>query len=208
MPDLVQNDVLQYSIRYLQEGQTFLNTWTFRYNDDITGTDDYVAMCNQFMADLESPTAFLDVLRGQLHTSCTIYDHRMQLIYPSRLTAVVRSYDLPGTVTGAALPTNTAAVLTKRSINATRWGIGSWHQPGLPASALTSAGVMNAAYMTALDGNVSTSLFGNITPTGANGSLEAVIWGKAVPLRFSVITSVEPQPTPRVMRRRTVGVGI
>ena len=58
-----------------------------------------------------------------------------------------------GTGTSAALPFHTAAVITFRTANATKWGRGRWYLPCLGTNALAASGFdMLAAAQTALSG--------------------------------------------------------
>jgi hypothetical protein len=208
VPNLQNNDVLLYTIRYQQAGQIFMNTQVFAYTDSLLGNDDYAVLSNAWLAAKEGALDLIPSLLDIMHPSGSIVDHRMQLISPQRLAPIISTVGDPGTAIGDALPTNVAGVATKRTINATRWGIGSWHQPCLASSAITSAGVVANSYRVALETALQTNLQGSYQPGGSFGSIRAILWGRAVPLRFSQIESYVGQATPRVMRRRTVGVGI
>ena len=208
MPNLPNNAVLLYTIRYSQAGQTFLNTAHFKYTDNITGVDDYATYANAILDRFELAANIIADLADLMHPSITIVDHRIQQVHPVRLAPIIHTLGVPGLATGTALPTNTAAVVTKRSEFATRWGIGSWHQPGLPSSALTSAGVMATTWLDDLELALAGPLTVAFVPTAMNGEVNGVLWNITTPLRFTDVNSIQAQSTPRVMRRRTVGLGI
>ena len=208
MPNLVNNDVLLYTINYEQGGQRYMNTAYYKYTDSFLGNDDYAVLCNAFLSAKEVAGNFISDLKEILADSVTIIDHRMQRVAQSRLAPVIHPLNEAGEVSAAELPGNSAACVTRRTILGTRWAIGSWHQPGLTADALFNATNLNSTYMTNLEVMLNTRIRGVAQPGGSFGNIENVLWSPSVPLRFTPITAYVCQPTPRVMRRRTVGLGI
>lgn len=208
MPNLANNNKLLYTVRYSQAGQIFLNTLIYDYLDGFGVVDDYAVFSNAFLSDQEAAAGYIARILPNLNNSITIVDHRMQLVYPSRLAPIIHSVNSPGGVGTFGTPTNTAMTFTKRTLQATRWGVGSWHLPGLNVVDLDSVGAWNAATVTAIGLDISVPLRNPGTPTGMAGSISSVLWSPSVPLRSTPITSFVGQLQPRVMRRRTVGVGI
>ena len=200
MPNLVNNDVLLY--------QRYMNTAYYKYTDSFGGNDDYAVLCNAFLTGKELPGNFIADLKELLSSSVTIIDHRMQRVAGSRLAPVIHPINEPGEVVEQALPGNTAACVTRRTILGTRWAIGSWHQPGLSVNSLFDNASLNGTYMTNLEVMLNTRIKGSAQPGGSFGTIENVLWSPSVPLRFTPITAYVCQASPRVMRRRTVGVGI
>jgi hypothetical protein len=208
MPQLANNNKLLYTVRYSQAGQIFMNTLVYDYLDSFGVTDDYATFAGAWLSDQEAAGGYIARILPNLNNTITIVDHRMQLIYPGRFAPSISTVNSPGGVGTFGTPTNVAMTFTKRTGMATRWGIGSWHLPGLNVVDLDSVGAWNAATVSAIGLDISVPLNGTHTPTGQNGNITAVLWSPDVPLRSTPITSFVGQLTPRVMRRRTVGLGI
>jgi len=208
MPQLANNDILLYTVRYQQNSQTFLNTMVYRYLDNSGATDDYATLANQWLADQVAATGYIARILPNLNNTITIVDHRMQLIYPTRWAPIIGTVSSPGGDPLFGTPTNTAMTFTKRTLRATRWGVGSWHLPGLNVHNLASPGAWNVADADAIALDIAVPLVGSFTPTGSVGQITSVLWNVAVPTRITPISSLVPQYTPRTMRRRTVGLGI
>lgn len=129
-----------------------------------------------------------------------------QWIFPTRYS--LRSF-VPAVASGqvaiTSFPQNLAVSITKMSDFGTRRGRGTLHMPGVP-NTWVDGGELSAA---GLAGYVAIRDDLNDTVVLATGhTLTPVIYNRSAPGDSITITDALLQPTSRVMRRRTVGVGI
>lgn len=207
---LTPGAIVQYTLRGSIAAQTTLNSLHYVYEGE-TLADASTAFQTALTAIRGSFITALDKLQDLVTTGFTFVDHRFQIIWATRYTPAVQTLGFTGDLAVETSAPNTAFVATKRSDFATRWGIGSWHQAGLSRPQQEASGRWNQDYVNVLGG-----LFDDwftqavaIDPgAGAVGSMTPILWGKAVPSRISVIRSASGESTIRVMRRRTVGLGI
>jgi hypothetical protein len=100
-----------------------------------------------------------------------------------------------------------AAVITKRTAFAGRWAVGSFHLGGLPQNAYVN-GTLEPTFKTSV-GLVAAQLLEDITIAIVGGVYEPVIVHPVAAHDGStVLRETDVQDTLRVMRRRTVGLGI
>lgn len=176
---------------------------------------------NQAVEELQALVAQVQGVGGLIATlaaaqsSTVLYQIvRAQAIKPIRYAAVGASSTLVGARAGAAAPQNVAAVLTKYTELATarkaktgKGQIGSLHVAGL-LQADISQGLVTAPVREGVLADLADAMMVGITiPGGA--ILTPVIWHRTVAgTSTDNIVGVIPQVTARVMRRRTVGLGI
>jgi hypothetical protein len=209
MPQLSDNDIFLYTIKYQQQGQTFLNTMLLQYQVfDPSITADYETYGGNYLADREQVGDLILSLRAETVDELAYVDHRFQKIWPTRLAPVVNNLLVYGQKVGPAAPINVAAVFTKRSIVATRYGIGSWHQPGMAIADMQTSGTWKAAEVNPISLALESAFVGEKAVAGQVGTVQGGLWSKNVPARFTNLVSINPQLTIRTMRRRTVGLGI
>jgi len=208
MPQLVSGDILLYVIRYSQQSQRFMNTLALEYFDVDGVTDDYATFCNALLARYNGGGHIITGLTDMLSSTISIDEHSLQKIHSTRLAPIRESFtgNVGAIGTGPA-PLNSAVTLTKRTINATRWGIGSWHQPGLNVADMNNSGNWKDATTDALADILNVEFLGAVTPAGMVGNVQPVLFNPAVPTRKTPIISFFPNTTIRTMHRRTVRVG-
>lgn len=130
-----------------------------------------------------------------------------QRVSPTRTISMESATDSPGTVVGTESPANTAVVITKRTLTAGRRGIGSLHLSGFDSTSQTN-GILVAPLL-ALYQTVSTEVLNARTVTAVGMSIEPGLFNPGMgPSFFSRLFDTNVQDTIRVMRRRTVRVGI
>jgi len=208
MPNLASGDVLLYTLRYEFFGSTYLNTFHLEYLDTLGAVDDETAFFGAYLTQAEAVNQLIDDLRDITSDSLNFVDHRLQKIRAARHAPLVSQLSLAGTIAGDAMPGNVAMVATKRSDLATRYGIGSWHQPGMPYASATTPADWDSAAMAGLSTALNNWFNLGRTPPGMVGVVWPTLWNATTPLRKTRITTITVQPTIRVMRRRTKGVGI
>lgn len=207
MPNLVSGDVLLATFRYSQQSQRFLNTIYFRYLDGLGGPDDYGAFANAMVADWGAPGKYIGEFPGLSSTTISLDEVWIQKVASTRLAPIKTTYNLLGLVATSPAPLNSAATLTKTSIFATRWGIGSWHQPGSVVANMANSGNWDTTHVDNIASALNTSFVGAQTPTGMSGTFQGILYNPKVPTRKTDILSFNPQYTIRTMHRRTVRVG-
>lgn len=158
-----------------------------------------------FLSQIQAAGGIKDKVIAMMHTSAKLQYIGAQVLFPTRLKTVYAEPGAAGLKTGTEAPSNVAAVLTKESDFATRWGVGSWHQGGL-----TQADVVGGSISTALQVQMSALgaqiLLAQTTPSGA--TYTPIIWSPQFPSRITPILDTYSQDTSRVMRRRTHRLGI
>lgn len=105
---------------------------------------------------------------------------------------------------------NVAQVVTRRTERAGRSEVSTGHLPCPTTADAIIAGELTVAQKALLTQWLGAQ-YTTVTLLAGSVSLEPVIWHRGIPPEgrfYSIITSAVIQPTVRVMRRRTVGLGI
>jgi hypothetical protein len=201
------NDVIQITTTVNYRNQLCLNTYHYRY----TGTPvsdaepDLVALNVKFTALGGSVGR---ALQESINSDAVLIRLAYQKIWPIRQQAFVINADGAGLAVGdGPHPTNTAAVISRYTAIAGRGRTGSLHVPATLQSNLTDAGLWSAGYIATLQA-LATQL-----PLPIAALTSATNWIPGLfqlgdPSTFNVLTTTVVRNTPRVMRRRTIGVGI
>lgn len=199
---LLPDAVVQVIIETNLNSQRLLNV--LHYQADGTGAADYNVALNALIGVLLTPGDLVDTLSACQSNEAQIRRISAQPVYPARLAIISEVQAIDGTVAQPALPQNTSLVVTKRSDLATRYGVGSIHIPGIPTTFVANGFITGAASaaMTAFADQAS----GQKMAAGIIWT--PVLWNLATPGRVTVWDRYVIQDTSRVMRRRTVGVGI
>lgn len=131
-----------------------------------------------------------------------------QCVGPDRRPFARQAIGMDGTIVEPCNAQNLSAVITKQVEVPGRGASGSFHVPGLPVTAY-AFGDLDAVYVNKL---LTLAERINTTVTAIAGELviEPVTYQKSAegPGTFNRIINAFPQTTLRVMRRRTVGLGI
>lgn len=202
---LPAGSIIQVVIKTILFEQTCLNVLHYKYEDTVDA-DDYKAHMNLMWATFIQPAGLMDDFLACLSIDGVVQEVQLQPIYPSRLTPVRKVPDAPsGTNPNPTMPANVAAVITKASDNATRKGRGAFHMPAVPTLAVAE-GRLTGDYMLLLNALAEELIQPAVE--GLGGNTTAVLWDRELPLAVEKLTDAFGQPTARVMRRRTVGLGI
>lgn len=214
---IASNSVVQLTVRSKLFGQTVMNTFHWRWEIGTLPITDGAAALDDLEAELEA-NAWRDSYQAMCAPQVINAVADMQWIYPSRF--VKRSYVFfpAGTAPLATTVTNLAAALEFRSDVATRRGQSTKHIPAV-GGLNSAAGILDAGFLGAMDdfrvvhmlpitlhgGTYRPIIFGRARPsyTDKHGNVHP-----ALPVSTLPITTSESKDTVRVMRRRTVGVGI
>lgn len=212
------NSVCQVTMKGTLFNQAVMNTFYYRL-DPSGGT---ITNGGAFLADfndtLSVPDNFYDAYMACLPALVENVFADLQWIDPDRFIKREFVVGPVGTFTHVPTTANLAAVLELRANIADRRSIGSKHLPGLGGAALV-AGNVSAGLISQIDN------FGGICtteqPVGAR-SMRPIVFGRArpsytdkhgkvhpaIPKSYREVSGYIVQRTARVMRRRTVGLGI
>lgn len=185
-------------------GQRLMQTSHYRYNNP-GGWPDYTVPLGELIDIIQLAGDYQDDLRAIAHSSWTLDAWVAQPVYPTRLQKISRNVGLPGSVGGTGTPQNVCPVITRKGAVAARYSISAWHGPPVAATSMVG-GVLTAGLIAALD-DIGADLIETRT-LATSGTMTAVIWSPATPARITELETTETQDTARVMRRRTVRVGI
>lgn len=207
IPKIVVNDIVQVVIESRVNEQRCLNVLHYRCDAmDVALT--YAEALDQLMTRVggaaPSVVAYMVAAMG---SNASVEQIRAQRVSPRRDIYLAQSIGTAGTGTPTVQLSNVAGVITKQTELAGRGRAGSFHLAGLPIGAYTN-GSLTVAAVNQLQ-TLATEIQANLTIG------EAVKWTSGTfspqaPLaeRFHAIFEAFPQTTARVMRRRTVGLGI
>lgn len=138
----------------------------------------------------------------------TLNNVTAQFVSPTRTRRSSATFNTPGQVAEAVTAQNVSAVITKRTDLGGRKQIGGVHLPAVPPSRYVG-GMLTAAHLTAM-ATLRAALLATVSPPIAGGSYKPCLWHKKLPAQpaSDLVTQLVSQETLRIMRRRTVGLGI
>lgn len=208
MPDVAVGDVMQATIGYKAAGQQLLMVRHY-VCANLPVTPDYVAQLDLFVGELGigGNVNLVGALADCLHADAEITFIQVQQVGPIRRFYRRSAVSAFGTFAGDEyFPPNTSAVITLQPNNPGRGRSGSVHVGGLSTLAGTNEGLLSADLNVVLEALAETVL------RGVGGVAPANYWK---PVMYqpdeettNAIVGFALQPTLRVMRRRTVGLGI
>lgn len=203
---LVVNDIVALTYEATYAGQQI--RYNLHYRVTVAGSSTSAELDLQAMADnfASNGTNTLTAAIQNAHVDTFTFDAvTAQRVWPTRTIRLIKLSSFPGAINQTGMPPNVAAVITKRTLTPGRMGIGSLHLSGVDINAIT-------------DGNITTlTNYAAILPLLAAGrtvsavtmSIEPGLFNPTFPATFfSRIFDCAIQITARVMRRRTVRVGI
>lgn len=204
--------IIEVTIKYTVNAQINLNILHY-----VVATQSALATpeaeLGQFQSDFISPTGlnFTGFFRPLLATNATLNSTRYQWVFPVRRAYTALTHGVAGTGTyGACTAQNVAAVVTKTTALAGRSQVGSFHLGAVGINGY-SGGSLAAPYKTDVINNLLPFLVSSNIATVGGGVYHPILWHKfntTFNQNYNVLQAVELQDTLRVMRRRTVGLGI
>jgi len=198
-------DIIQATIKSTVCGQTMLNVLSYRVTA-VSSTTDVQVEQSQFGAQLNVANKVIDRMQNAMSNEATIQEVSCQFIRDTRWARSVVEIDIPGGIAVPCATANVAATITKRTEYAGRWAVGSFHLGGVPNDGY-DGGLLDPDYKD-LVALLAAELIQPII-TGAGGTYEPVLLhAPGEHGGYSNLTATEVQDTLRVMRRRTVGLGI
>jgi hypothetical protein len=207
-------DIVELQLRALLYDQVVINV--FHYRLRAAGADMDYQDNIEALRDTLHAGAFKTDWLALNSTDYSLRTWRVQRVAPARNFLIDLAVVEAGTFGGGNKTANTSAVITKRTdrvgnhtkgVHTYRGATGEVHIPALAPTMMT-AGNVTDAYRALMD------TFGGQMATPAVGFLGAiwdpVLWHRdaRAAVNYDVITHWFSQQTIRVMRRRTVGLGI
>lgn len=209
---ITTNDTIRVQVYSLVAQQICINTMDYDPTT-LVGNPEGPTFLTQTIDAIFSPGAWGMDLRGCMGSNTVISYATAQVIAPTRRALVRRSLNLTGMHNNECHTANISCVVTKRTELATArkqklgiGGVGSFHIAGIPLDTFTDS-VFTAVYLAGPVTDFMNKLDNFIVVGGT--VLQPVLFGRnSVNQVRTPITSVAAEPTVRVMRRRTVGLGI
>jgi hypothetical protein len=201
--------ILEYSVVGQVNGQKTLTVLHYEVSAPSAVGDPNLET-NLFMAELE-PLGSLNIISTYLSacsSAWTLIETRGQFVGPNRFSYANHPFGLAGSIGSDCRAQNVAGVITKRTLYTGRDQIGSVHMPGVPVSEY-AGGEITAGQITrylAIAAKLTQTV---VVPTGG-GTYIPVLWHRTqqFPSWSNRVQYTIVQPELRVMRRRTVGLGI
>lgn len=204
------NAIIEVSWRYEYALQQYLNIRHYRVATPVPDATPVNTEMNNFL-DYFNLTA-IGTITGEilqsLGNNCSIREIRVQPIKPTRMIFYRTFVNFEGDAADQADTGNVAAVISLNTAMAGRDQLGSFHLPCPPKNAMFSGQFTNA-YVDGL-GGLELLLKSGVDIAATGGSYLPVIFHRnALPgFQSDDIIGATRRRTVRVMRRRTVGVGI
>jgi len=201
--------IFEVSLRSTVCGQKCINVLHYVVTAETSETS-IVAESLQLATAADAANALGPKFRACLAQNCTHDEVVAQCIRDTLGTRFARQVlDIgdPGDAVEDAATANVSAVITKRTSFAGRWAVGSFHMPGIGAGFYTNGLVSDVTYKAALNDLGAEILQVITTPLG--GEYQPVIYHPdGLHGGYTTLLETELQDQLRVMRRRTVGLGI
>lgn len=206
MPYVVTNgSVAAITLHGKHENQQVMNVFHYRVSSGGSLTDGRAAL-QALMNAVKADDKLAKVWTAALSVKATQLKMRGQWISPTRFGFLEEALDpAVGGEAGDAMPVNLAASITRRTDNAGRDQVGTIHMPAIPTSFVLN-GILTAGALTAY-GDVLTQALEVLTTVDPAAEWFPILFHRTAPSVAQQLTGGTVQPTARVMRRRTVGLG-
>lgn len=201
-------DVMSLTTRSDLFGQTILNTFHWIVPTAPPTTQRWEEYDNLFQYLTAAPGDFAADFRACMTNNLGITNYRFQ--YLTEFRQIFRDFPVVqlGTHAGACLTPNMAASIERRANLATRQGVGRVQIAGVPSAQVTS-GLLSGAYLTVLNDFAETMMTEITTTSGVTWVPCLTGFKKGSTTRVTTeLVSAQAKLEARVMRRRTVGLGI
>lgn len=202
-------DVIQVTIEMRYNQQVYLNVLHYQSQENFSPAL-YESTLNTLLDTLETDavTGIIEPYQAIVTEAVEFRTLTAQRVYPTRDYYVRVPVNVFGTYDGTQGTGNIGATISKRSQAAGRGRTGSFHTPALPAEGQNN-GSLTTIYRGLVEDVASAIRFVQVE-SGAGTGFVPGMFNPALggPNNFVPLIGTDVQPTVRVMRRRTVGVGI
>lgn len=196
--------ILEAVVSYQFAAQQCLNVSHWKFGTDA-GAVDGVAAINEFDGLFNAGLGYVRKLANCMHVNAIIQQVSYQWIFPTRYAYRTKAPTVGvGQIAGAALPPNVALALERFNDNTTRHDRGEMHIGAVPGIFVDNGSVTGAAQLN-FDELITkaTSVI-----VGFGTTYTPILFNRAAPAQSKVVLAGRLRQTSRVLRRRTVGVGI
>lgn len=194
--------VWQMTLEYRYDAQVLLNTFHYL---QVQATADYALLAAAWDTKNGAIDGFFAKLIATFSSGVTLTYASYQPIALTRLRSIDIPHTLNGDLEGTALPPNSAQTITRRGVGASRHNMGAVYLPPPPAGAAVN-GSWSDAQMVLLSA-FAPYLYTEVSLVTPLVDLQPVLVQRKPTIVSTPIADAFPQPTCRVQRRRTVGVG-
>lgn len=187
------------------ESQQVMSVLHYRLSSGGTLPDGRAALI-AFLAQVQADEKLFERWRAGRSVKLTTLRIRAQFIHPDRFAYVeqIPTIDV-GAVAGDSYPVNTAIAVTRKTDNAGRDQVGTVHLPAIPITSITNGAVTAGGL--ALSNDFLIESLEKITTVTPAAEWFPILYHRASPAVNPSLTGGVVQPTARIMRRRTVGLG-
>jgi len=200
-----EGDIIAFTVHQRLFGQTVLNRMHYRYSGPtvINGP----AELQQFLNNITTGSHWPTQLRQRQSKDLSVERMSAQKVSTQRWAAEWLVQASIGGNAGNALPSNVDIVFQKHVPQANRRGLqGRMHVTGIPTDNIVGDQLTGAAFLV---WNAVSLTMSNLIVTGAGSTYTPVIWSRASGVTtYHEISLFTVSLDARIMRRRTVGVGI
>jgi hypothetical protein len=198
-------DVAEVSIRGKIDGQRTITVLHYRVDTLPGASYDGPTLLDQLVQDLEDASSLFSNYKALCCAVWSLETVRAQWISAIRYAYKnYPSYAGPGGNLNDCMPANVSVAIERKSIFAGRGGYGTTHFPAVAVNKITGSEV-NAADQIGYRNWGLTTCSNSNPATGVQ--LIPVLFKRSAPATGNVPSTAVVQPTIRIMRRRTVGVG-
>jgi hypothetical protein len=201
-------DIVEVTWQQLMFSQQVLNVQHYRcVSSTSSGSDvgDNASFANH-LASLTGAGQLIDLWAGALAPSWELKSVKVQKISPVRSAYVTASINQMGQAATTTQLSNLAVVVSKRGTSGTRSGQGSIHFAGWPTNFFTGGEVQ--AGIDTWWNNLEPLWSATQVVATIPASLQPVIFNPGATPNYQTVAVWQLQDTARVMRRRTVRVGV
>jgi len=198
--------IIQATIKYVCNSQVCLNVLHY----EVQNVSSHDSAQDEQLAFLSRFNAVSDViakLKDCLSQEATIVEAWAQFIRPTRYAKSVLELDAIGGVVSDCHAQNLAATIVKRTEFGGDWAHGSLHLGGVPNNGY-SGGLLEPAYKDLVEVLAAQLLEDVASPTGGGIYAPVLLHPPAAHGGSTLLSGSEVMDELRVMRRRTVGLGI
>lgn len=195
--------IWQMTFKYNMSGQVLLNTFFYKQTGGVPDYPTFVTTWDTWnLAVGHMVDALLPCISAAVTLDAIIY----QPIRTTRYRPITVAHALNGSQNGQEVPQNISQVVTRAGVLANKHNVGAIHLPPCQADQIIN-GTLDVGQINLLR-TFASKVIQQAAPGGGGVTLDPVLISRNVVLAPQLITIAFPQDTIRVMRRRTVRLGI
>lgn len=187
-------------------GQRILNTFHYRINA-MSGTPTVEDVANAMYTEMTDTGKLVEDFLAVMPQNYTLSQVWIQQLTALRSAKQIYANGTIGSLAVDAVTANVATVITRRGAGGTRRDVGSLHLLVPPTSTYLVDGEITSTYATAVAPLV-TQVQQAITVLSGGVSFGPVLYHPGQTPNYTPIDAAFIQDSARVMRRRTLGLGI